>query len=162
MDFFYPNWINDFWRIMGLLFFADKTHFECAGTKRFDKERIMLFAEEEGLAFYDTATRVRRLKDNASDNFLEILQPTDISALLRQMPDCHHIVTTGGKASEELQGQLSKAAGQQVPVPAIGGYTQLHCYDRNLLWWRMPSSSRAYPLALEKKAAYYKRLFQND
>lgn len=162
MDFFYPNWINDFWRIMGLLFFADKTYFECACTKRFDKERIVQFATEQGLAFYDTATRVRRLKDNASDNFLEILQPTDISALLYQMPDCHRIVTTGGKASEELQSQLSKAAGQQVAMPAIGGYTSLCCYDRNLEWWRMPSSSRAYPLALEKKAAYYKRLFQND
>ena len=23
MPFYYPNWINDFWRIMGLLFFED-------------------------------------------------------------------------------------------------------------------------------------------
>ena len=27
MDFFYPNFINDMWRIFGLLFFDDKDHF---------------------------------------------------------------------------------------------------------------------------------------
>ena len=27
MDFFYPNWINDMWRILGLVFFDDKEHF---------------------------------------------------------------------------------------------------------------------------------------
>ena len=24
MDFFYPNWLNDFWRIMGLIFLGGK------------------------------------------------------------------------------------------------------------------------------------------
>ena len=28
-----------------------------------------------------------------------------------------------------------------------------------LTFWRMPSTSRAYPLALEKKAAFYRRLW---
>ena len=27
MPFYYPNWINDFWRILGLIFFEDKNHF---------------------------------------------------------------------------------------------------------------------------------------
>ena len=35
MDFYYPNWINDFWRICGLVFFGEKGHFEVAGEKRF-------------------------------------------------------------------------------------------------------------------------------
>lgn len=163
MEFFYPNWINDFWRIMGLIFFNDKTHFEIKGEKRFDKDRIIDFAQREGLAFFDTATVVNRLKDNASDNFLEIVEPTDISSLLSAMPQCTRIVTTGGKASEELQTQLSKAAnlpeGHLVDMPQIGSSTTLHAYGRSLEWWRMPSSSRAYPLKLEKKAEFYKLLF---
>ncbi|MBQ5620873.1 MAG: uracil-DNA glycosylase family protein, partial [Alistipes sp.] len=36
MDFFYPNWINDMWRIVGLLFFEDKNHFVFESEKRFD------------------------------------------------------------------------------------------------------------------------------
>jgi len=163
MDFFYPNWINDFWRIMGLIFFNDKTHFEIKGEKRFDKDRIIDFANQHGLAFFDTATVVNRLKDNASDNFLEIVEPTDISSLLSAMPQCTRIVTTGGKASEELQAQLSKASslpeGQLIDMPQIGSSTTLHAYGRSLEWWRMPSSSRAYPLKLEKKAEFYKLLF---
>ena len=27
MEFFYPNKINDMWRIMGLIFFGDRNHF---------------------------------------------------------------------------------------------------------------------------------------
>ena len=164
MDFFYPNWINDFWRVMGLIFHNDKTYFERSdGQHKFDKERIVRFATEQGFAFFDTATTVRRLKDNASDNFLEILQPTDIAALLAPMPHCHSLVTTGGKASEELRLQLSRdsglPAGELLPLPAIGQCLTLHCYGRQLDWWRMPSTSRAYPLALDRKAAFYRRLW---
>ena len=27
MPFYYPNWTNDFWRIMGVIHFADKDHY---------------------------------------------------------------------------------------------------------------------------------------
>jgi len=155
MDFFYPNWINDFWRIMGLIFHDDKQHFEQTGEKKFNRELIIEFAQEEGLAFFDTARKVCRQKDNASDNFLDILEPTDIAELLTHMPHCHRVVTTGGKASEQLM--------QQVGVteqPAIGSCTLCTLAEREIEWWRMPSSSRAYPLALSKKAEFYKKLFQ--
>lgn len=167
MDFFYPNWINDFWRIQGIIHFDDKAYFEIKGEKRFDRERIIDFANEQGLAFYDTATKVNRLKDNASDNFLEILEPTNIGELLAKMPHCNRIVTTGGKASEELRMQLSAALeiaedahiSEKDLTPAIGSCTKVPAYGREIEWWRMPSSSRAYPLALTKKAEFYKRLF---
>ena len=71
MPFYYPNWINDFWRIMGLIHFGDKDHFCIPAEKRFDEVLIRQFCAEEGLAFYDTACEVRRLRDNASDAFLE-------------------------------------------------------------------------------------------
>ena len=100
MEFFYPNWINDFWRIMGMIHYDDKTYFEDKHTdKTFDRNRIISFARQQGLAFYDTAAKVRRLRGNASDEFLEIVEPTDIAALLCEMPQCTNIVTTGGKAS---------------------------------------------------------------
>ena len=41
IDFFYPNFINDFWRICGLLFYDDRNHFILPGAKSFDKDRIM-------------------------------------------------------------------------------------------------------------------------
>jgi len=148
---------------MGLIHYSDKQWFEVKGEKRFDKERIVDFANEHGLAFFDTATKVKRLKDNASDNFLEILEPTDVGALLSEMPDCHRIVTTGGKASEELRMQLSIASGMNegelIPLPQIGDCVKLNAFGRELEWYRMPSSSRAYPLKVEKKAEYYKMLF---
>ena len=152
MDFFYPNWINDFWRIQGLVHYNNKEAFVIPGEKRFDRERIVAFCEEQGLAFFDTATVVKRLKDNASDAFLEIVQPTDIRSLLNRLPLCVRMVTTGGKASEQVCLQFG------IPQePSIGTSLPLQLEDgRKLEWWRMPSTSRAYPLALEKKAAYYR------
>ena len=99
MPFYYPNWINDFWRIMGLIHFGDKNHFCISAEKRFDETAIRSFCSDAGLAFYDTACEVRRLRDNASDAFLEVVTPTDIPALLARIPDCRALVTTGEKAS---------------------------------------------------------------
>lgn len=159
MDFFYPNWINDFWRIMGLVFHDDAQHFVVSGEKRFDEARIKEFALAQGLAFFDTAYRVCRLQDNASDAHLQILEPSSIAQLLAPMPQCHTIVTTGGKASEELLMQLQQHSESPVSLPAIGDCVRLQAFGRELCWWRMPSTSRAYPLSLAKKADSYRRLF---
>lgn len=162
MEFFYPNWTNDFWRIMGFVHYGDARHFERhePGVKAFCQERIVRFCQDAGLAFFDTARRVRRLKGNASDNFLEIVEPTDVGSLMAGMPLCRRIVTTGGKASDELQQSLEAAVGGKVEQPAIGSCTRLEAFGREVEWWRMPSSSRAYPMKLEKKAEHYARLFR--
>jgi G:T/U-mismatch repair DNA glycosylase len=156
MDFFYPNLQNDMWRIFGLLFFQDKEHFLIPGKKAFDKERLVTFLTEKGIALYDTATSVRRLKDNASDKFLEVVEPTDIRLLLKQLPQCQAIVTTGQKATDIIRSQIEDAE-----EPKVGESTPFMFEDRHLRLYRMPSSSRAYPLSIEKKASVY-RLMLNE
>lgn len=42
--------------------FRDKGYFLTPDAKRFDKERIVRFCEEKGLALYDTAEEIIRLK----------------------------------------------------------------------------------------------------
>ncbi len=153
MDFYYPNFQNDMWRIVGQCFFGDKNHFVVGGQKAFDYDKIVRFCTERGIALYDTATAVKRLQDNASDKFLEIVAPTDLNALLSAMPLCRDIVVTGEKAAETAAAQLHCA------TPAVGKWTACTCAERPVRLHRMPSSSRAYPLALDKKAAIYGRLF---
>lgn len=155
IDFYYPNWNNDMWRITGLVFFNDKTHFLNEAAKAFDKERIVCFLKERGIALFDTATAIRRLQDNASDKFLEVVEPTDIEAMLRRLPQCKAIVTTGEKATETLCEQFS------LIKPKVGDFTEFIFDDRAMRLYRMPSSSRAYPLALEKKAAAYRIMYQD-
>lgn len=155
MDFYYPNWNNDMWRIAGLLFFNDKTHFLNEKAKSFDKAGIISFLLEKGIALFDTATAIRRLQDNASDKFLEVVVPTDIEAMLRRLPACKAIVTTGEKATETLCAQFSLAK------PKVGDFTEFVFEGRAMRLYRMPSSSRAYPLALEKKAAAYRIMYQD-
>lgn len=104
---------------------------------------------------YDTASCVRRLQDNASDKFLEVVSPTDIGLLLQQLPSCRAVVTTGQKATDVFCEQM------EAKEPPVGGGSTFHFRDRELTLYRMPSSSRAYPLKLEKKAAYYRQMF-ND
>ena len=143
MDFYYPNLNNDMWRIVGLLFFGDKEHFLNESRKAFCREQIVDFLNEKGIALFDTASSIRRLQDNASDKFLEVVQPTDIAALLRQLPECRAIVTTGQKATDTLREQEFVFEGRAMRL------------------YRMPSSSRAYPLALDKKAAAYRIMYQD-
>lgn len=156
MEFFYPNWINDMWRIMGLLFYADKHHFEIKGHKTFDRERIIEFCTTKGIALYDTATEVRRLKDNASDKFLEIVTPTDIDSLIAQLPDATAIVTTGQKATDIIIERFGCSE------PQISSKTDIIIGERTIHFWRMPSSSRAYPLAIDKKAAHYATMLRAE
>lgn len=155
MDFYYPNLNNDMWRIFGILFFEDKDYFLNATRKAFCRERIIDFLNEKGIALFDTATSIRRLQDNASDKFLEVVQPTNIAALLRQLPECKAIVTTGQKATDTLRQQFD------VEEPKVGDYTEFVFDGRALRLYRMPSSSRAYPLALDKKAAAYRIMYQD-
>ena len=150
MDFFYPNLQNDMWRIFGLLFFNDKEHFLLPGKKAFNKDYLIKFLTEKGIALYDTASVIRRLQDNASDKFLEVIEPTDIRLLLKQLPHCKAIVTTGQKATDIIRSQI------EVDEPSIGQSCPFEFEDRTLQLYRMPSSSRAYPLALEKKATSYR------
>ena len=154
MVFYYPNWLNDFWRVCGIVFFGDRDHFVVPGEKRFDVDRIKAFCTEKGIALFDTATAVRRLQDNASDKFLEVVEPTDITALLQRIPACGAVVTTGEKATGVLVEKYACAE------PKVGQSTEISIDGRPLLFWRMPSTSRAYPLSLDKKAAAYEVLFR--
>ena len=156
MEFFYPNWINDMWRIFGHIFFDDRNHFVVPGCKRFDRDKCAAFAADKGIAMFDTASEVCRLKDNASDKFLEIVTPTDIESLLQKIPDCHAIVTTGQKATDVLTEKYG------CEEPEVGSFTTVRIGGRDIRFWRMPSSSRAYPLPLEKKAEPYRKMYETE
>ncbi len=153
MDFYYPNFQNDMWRIFGHIFFGDRGYFISPGGKAFDRERLVGFLTQKGIALYDTASVVRRLKENASDRFLEIVEPTDIGALLRRLPECRNVATTGGKAAETAAMTLG------CEVPAVGGFSEFVLDGRKMRLWRMPSSSRAYPMSPERKAGVYSAMF---
>lgn len=153
MDFYYPNFQNDMWRIFGHIFFGDRGYFISPGGKAFDRERIVGFLTQKGIALYDTASVVRRLKENASDRFLEIVEPTDIGALLRRLPECRNVAATGGKAAETAAMTLG------CEVPAVGGFSEFVLDGRKMRLWRMPSSSRAYPMSPERKAGVYSAMF---
>lgn len=153
MEFFYPNLQNDMWRIVGHLAAGDKNHFLEPGGKRFDKARIEAFCRERGLALYDTAVEVIRLKDNASDDFLQVVREVDLAALLARIPECRTIVVTGGKAAATLRTLTG------CDEPAVGSCTSFAFAGRELTLWRMPSSSRAYPRPVEWKAEFYRKPF---
>ena len=156
MEFFYPNFNNDMWRIFGLVFFGDKSHFIAPDGKHFDREAVAGFCSGKKIALYDTAAEVKRLKDNASDKFLEVVEPTDWRALLRQLPQCGAVVATGQKATDVF------TASAMIAEPRIGDCTAFDFEGRSMRFYRMPSSSRAYPLALAKKAEVYASLFERE
>lgn len=97
MDFYYPNPQNDMWRIFGHVFFGDKTHFLNGDNRTFNRERVVEFVLQTGVALYDTACAVRRLKANAADQFLEVAENTDIAKLLKKNPGVPRHRDDGGE-----------------------------------------------------------------
>lgn len=156
MKFYYPNFQNDMWRIFGWIYFADKHHFEIPGEKRFDVEELKAFLKGHGFAIYDTAYRIRRTKGTASDKDLEIVEPTDLDALLRALPQCRGVLTAGQLATSVF----TKHYGIDVRQLKMGQSVAFSFGDRQLRLYRMPSSSRAYPMSVKKKADYYRAMFQ--
>lgn len=153
MEFYYPNRINDFWRVMGLVFHGDAARYLDPG-KGFRLDDIKAMLDRRGIALHDTGRQVRRLRDNASDKYLEIVTPVDLDALLERLPQCRTIATTGQKAAEVIA-QITGT-----PVPKMGQVVQAEYKGRSLSIARMPSTSRAYPLPLAKKAQHYAALMR--
>jgi len=156
MQFHYPNFQNDMWRIYGLVFFNDAAYFQRPSEKAFDAEKIKAFLRTKGIASCPTVLKAVREHGNASDKFLQVVETVDLAAVLAQMPACRRICTTGGKATEillDIQGGGIKMpkTGETVPFPYVG---------RDLTLTRLPSTSRAYPLSLAKKAAAYRAFFE--
>ena len=152
MDFFYPNYTNDFWRIFGICLYGDKMRFVDEANKTFRFKEILNELEQHGVGLYDTAIEVIRTKQTASDKDLEVVTPTDLSALLRRVPQCYVVVTTGQKATDLFTAHFS------IPQPKVGDFVEFGFEGRPMRLYRMPSSSRAYPMKVEKKAEYYENL----
>ena len=156
MDFYYPNAQNDMWRILGLVFFGDQNYLLTADGKAYQEGVIREFLTEKGIAISDAGYRVIRQQGNASDKFLQVVEPVDLPALLAQLPECHALATTGDKATETLLAMMPP----ETAKPVIGGCSHTVVDGRALALWRLPSSSRAYPLPLAQKAERYRQVFE--
>lgn len=157
MDFYYPNFINDMWRIFGIVFYGDKDALVDIPAKTFRLDKIKNLLLEKGVALSDTGREVKRTMGNASDKYLEILKSIDLKSTLSRMPICNAIATTGEKAASVI----AEATGSV--IPKLGTYVEFDgaIIGRpgvNMLHFRMPSSSRAYPMKLLTKADHYGKM----
>ena len=169
MRFHYPNFYNDMWRIYGSVFFDDVDYFRVGDEKRFDPERIRAFMFERGIASCPTVNQAIRETGNASDKNLTVVTPVDLDNILPQVPKVQTLFTTGGKATEVLLNLLAEPpakskypkTNQSMDYPYQWQSNQSQKADVNdLTLYRLPSTSRAYPLALDKKVAAYKDFFK--
>ena len=157
MPFFYPNYINDHWRITGEVFFKDKDHFVDTEHKTFRLDAIKAFLQEKGIGYYDTACAVRRLNANASDKFLEIVTPTDIPSLVHGLHQLRLIVTTGELATQTLCSSLKVTSmpkvNESMVIPIFIGS------NLSKLYYVVYINKCAYPLAFGKKAEAYRQMY---
>jgi len=169
MSFHYPNFYNDMWRIYGRVFFNDADYFRVGDEKRFDPEHIRAFMFERGIASCPTVKQAIRETGNASDKNLTVVIPVDLDVILPQVPKVKTLFTTGGKATEVLLGLLDEPiakskqpkTNQSMHYPYQWQNADNKKMDSNdLSLYRLPSTSRAYPLSLDKKVAAYKAFFE--
>lgn len=82
------------------------------------------------------------------------MESTDIPALLQQLPHLRAIVTTGEKATETICASLGISN-----IPKVNTSVEV---SNGLILYRLPSSSRAYPLSFDKKVEAYRQFFNSD
>lgn len=157
MEFHYPNFQNDMWRVYGLIFFNDKDHFRKGNEKAFDPEKIKAFLSERGIASCPTVVKAIREHGNASDKFLKVVEPVNLKEVLQEIPLCHHIGTTGGKATEIILSLLD----EKFKMPKTNESINFSYAGRQITLTRLPSTSRAYPMSLINKAKAYGLFFQS-
>ena len=157
MEFHYPNFQNDMWRVYGLVFFGDAMHFQRVGEKAFDAEKIKAFLTERGIGSCPGVRRAIRTHGNASDAYLKVVETVELPEILEKIPRCRRICTTGGKATEILLALLETEV--KAKDVRTGATVSARCGERDLLVTRLPSTSRAYPMKLEKKAEAYRKFF---
>ena len=157
MEFHYPNFQNDMWRVYGLVFFGDAMHFQRVGEKAFDAEKIKAFLTARGIGSCPGVRRAVRTHGNASDAYLKVVETVELPEILEKIPQCRRICTTGGKATEILFALLETEV--KAKDVRTGATVSARCGERDLLVTRLPSTSRAYPMKLEKKAEAYRKFF---
>jgi G:T/U-mismatch repair DNA glycosylase len=170
MNFHYPNFYNDMWRIYGRVFFDDADYFRVGDEKRFDAERIRTFLWERSIASCPTVKQAIRETGNASDKNLTVVTTVDLDDILPHVPKVNTLFTTGGKATEVLLNLLDAPppksrypkTNQSMAYPYQWRNAKKAMTNQvnNLTLCRLPSTSRAYPLALDKKVAAYKEFFK--
>ena len=156
MEWYYPNFTNDMWRIFGLIFFGDKLHFVDEANKTYRLNELKQFLKEKGVALFDTALRIRRTTGTASDKDLEIVEPADLDGMLRSLPECKAVLAAGQLATKVFTEHYNIDARNL----KMGEHRTFDFEGRALKLYRQPSSSRAYPMKVEKKAVYYEQMFK--
>lgn len=157
MEWYYPNFMNDMWRIMGLCFFGDKNYFVKPGEKTWRLDELKAFLAEKGIAIFDTCLKIRRTKGTASDKDLEVVEKADLDGMLRALPDCRGVLAAGQLATTIFTGHFNITNARKMKM---GTYVEFPFENRILRLYREPSSSRAYPMRVEEKAEYYDKMFK--
>ena len=156
MQWYYPNYTNDMWRIMGLIFFGDKLHFVDEAHKTYRLDAIKAMMSEKGIAIFDTCLRIRRTTGTAADKDLEVVEQADLDAMLRALPECRGVVAAGQLATT----LFAQHYGLDIRKMRLGEHRDFTFEGRTISLSREPSSSRAYPMRVEQKAVYYRQMFE--
>ena len=157
MEWYYPNYTNDMWRIFGHIFFRDRSYFVDEENKTYKLDLLKVFLKEKGIAIFDTALRIHRKKGTASDKDLEIVEAADLDGMLCVLPECKAVLTAGQLATKVF----TEHYGIDAREMKMGEYRMFNFEGRSLRLYREPSSSRAYPMKVEKKAEYYESMFRD-
>lgn len=156
MEWYYPNFTNDMWRIFGIIFFNDKMKFVDTENKTYHVDGIKKMLLENRIAIFDTALKIRRTTGTASDKDLEIVEPADLDTMLHSLPECKAVLAAGQLATDVF----IKHFGINAKKLKMGEFITFDFEGRQMRLYREPSSSRAYPMKVEKKAEYYQKMLE--
>lgn len=102
MEWYYPNFTNDMWRIFGLIFFNDKNKFVDTEHHTYYLDSLKVFLQQKGIAIFDTCLRIIRTTGTASDKDLEVVEHADLDGNAAQLADAERRCSSRTAGNEHI------------------------------------------------------------
>lgn len=153
MDFYYPNFQNDMWRILGIIYFQDPDHFRRGTEKPLTRIRSGHSSQRPASPWVPRCCVPSGKRETPRTNSFTSWKRRTWVPCCPGCPHCRRLVTTGEKATEIVLHQCTEPP----KLPRTNTTVPIRLGGKRYELTRLPSSSRAYPMKLEKKAECYKK-----
>jgi G:T/U-mismatch repair DNA glycosylase len=161
-EFFYPNKMNNFWKVLSAL--AGEPLKEMKGLPAVrERKKIM---EKLNAGVFNIAKSVKRKGHSARDTDIEIVEYTDLLSVIRKHPELKKIILAGFAAPSSTARQFMNylhLMGISFTRPdklAPGASFSIQIDKRKIKCIILNSTSTAFPIKLEKLIEQYAPYFR--
>lgn len=161
-EFYYPNKINNFWKVLAAIAGHELT--EMKGTAAVEERKRIMKKLKAGV--YNIAKTIRRKGESARDTDIEIVEYNDILSVIRKHKELKRIILAGYSAPNSTAKkfmeylELNEVRFERPAAIKSGTRFTIRTGNREIECVILNSTSTAFPIKLEKLIEQFKPHFE--